>query len=275
MGILVAMGKAKWWVCDSCSSLNDLPANKCYKCFTDKPADPKQIDDQYSHVAGGGDKRVGITVDLSTVGDLTRPDPIETEQGGAIMDAFRSTDEGGGETPAETSASRLYDPYEPHPPAPRASATPTASPPMREPEQRGIDAIGGRQWTEEAAPPAPPQPQQPQPPLNPPPPGAVPPPAPGAPPQAGQYVAPPPPQGAPPPPPGYPPLPTPPGAAAAPPPPGRPPMPPPQGVVPPPPGVVPPPPGVAAAPPPPGVVPPPPPGVVPPPPPARDPEADE
>jgi len=40
------MGKAKWWVCDSCKSLNDLPANKCYKCRAEKPANPTLMDDQ-------------------------------------------------------------------------------------------------------------------------------------------------------------------------------------------------------------------------------------
>ena len=64
------MGKARWWVCDDCTSLNDLPANKCYNCRVPKPGDPKLIDDNYSQV-GGGQKRVGITVDLAKIGALT------------------------------------------------------------------------------------------------------------------------------------------------------------------------------------------------------------
>jgi hypothetical protein len=80
------MGKAKWWVCDDCHSLNDLPANKCYNCRAGKPANPREIDDHYDEVVTN--QRVGITVDLSQVGDLSRPDPLETQSGGGIIEAF-------------------------------------------------------------------------------------------------------------------------------------------------------------------------------------------
>ena len=75
------MGKPKWWVCGGCKSLNDMPAAKCFNCRAAKPADPTLIDDHYSEV-GSGARRVGVTVDLATVGDLTRPDPLETAKGG-------------------------------------------------------------------------------------------------------------------------------------------------------------------------------------------------
>ncbi len=257
------MGKAKWWVCDSCKSLNDLPANKCYKCRETKPGNPTLIDDQYSEVRGS-QQRVGITVDLSKVGDLTRPDPLETADGGGIMEAFEEASDPYADLDGGQSSTPRYDPYsggyEPGP----AAAQP-APPPLREPTKRSIDALGDRPWTAqpaapEAAQPSPPPTEgaaqsegAPSPPgVTPPPPGVTPPPPPGAvprppvpppgnaPPPAGQGrppMAPPPPSGAQ----GRPPVPPPPGYApppaghgrppVAPPPPpgaqGRPPVPPP------------------------------------------------
>ena len=143
------MGTAKWWVCDSCTSLNDLPANKCYKCRVPKSADPTLIDDAYSQVGGG--QRVGVTVDLSKVGDLTRPDPIETAEGGGIMEAFDSDADIYADIDG-TPATPRYDPYASGP-QPAAPPRPERRP-LREPVKRGIDAIGGRHWTEEPAGPA-------------------------------------------------------------------------------------------------------------------------
>lgn len=127
------MGKAKWWVCDDCKSLNDLPANKCYKCFTTKPDSPSLIDDQYAHVGGGDEKRVGVTVDLSKVGDLTRPDPVETAEGGLVVEAYGHDDD----KPLARS---------PEPPGSREPAQPPA--PLREPERRSISQLASRHWTE-------------------------------------------------------------------------------------------------------------------------------
>ena len=267
------MGKAKWWVCESCTSLNDLPANRCYNCRVPKPGDPKLIDDNYSQV-GGGQQRVGITVDLSQVGDLTRPDPIETAAGGGIVEAFDQKDDTYGEVDrgSSTLATPRYDPYTGGPEASPTART-SSPPPIREPKRRGIEALGGRHWTEEpTAEPDAGEGDTDQ--TTPPPPGAAPPP-PGAAP-----LPPPPPPGAAPPPPGVAPLPPPPGAAPLP--------PPPSGAAPPPPGAAPPlgapprpmsppppgtqrPPGSPPLPPPPGVqgrppMPPPPPGSPPPPP---------
>lgn len=137
------MGKAKWWVCEDCTSLNDLPANKCYKCRVSKPRDPKLFDDQYSHV-GGGDQRVGITVDLANVGDLTRPDPVESAEGGSIMEAFDKTDDPYADIDQADPTPR-YDPYSGGPETPSQQAEPR---PLREPTKRGIDALGGRGWAE-------------------------------------------------------------------------------------------------------------------------------
>jgi len=230
------MGKAKWWVCDSCKSLNDLPANKCYKCREAKPGNPTLIDDQYSEVRGS-QQRVGITVDLSKLGDLTRPDPLETAEGGGIMEAFEETSDPYADLDGGQPPTPRYDPYSGgYESAPAAAQS--APPPLREPTKRRIDALGDRPWTVE-----PPAPQAAQP--SPPPPGDAPPPGPppsGMPPSSG--MPPPPPGRASPPPPGAmpgPPPPPPPGYApphagqgrpplAPPPPPGaqgRPPGPPP------------------------------------------------
>ena len=247
------MGTAKWWVCDSCKSLNDLPANKCYKCREPQPANPTLFDDQYGEV-GGDQKRVGITVDLDQVGDLTQRDPIETAEGGGFVEAFEKTDDPYADLDSGQPATPRYDPYAGGYESAEASTQSTTSP-IREPVKRGIDAVGGRHWNtgldapdapdpaaQAAPPPAPTQPPSPAavppPPADatPPPPGAVPPPPPG--------VVPPPPPGVVPPPPRVAP---------------RPPMPPPPGASPPPGVVPPPPPGVAPRPP----MPPPPPGAAP------------
>ena len=158
------MGKAKWWVCDDCHSLNDLPANKCYNCRAGKPTNPRQIDDQYDEVVS--QQRVGITVDLSQVGDLSRPDPIETESGGGIMEAFDTRD-----AEAHQPAAPTPQPYDPYAPAPApAAARPAANPsvpPMREPERRGIEQLGGqRTWADPVDVPSPPGPPQAPPPAD-------------------------------------------------------------------------------------------------------------
>lgn len=155
------MAKPKWWVCDGCHSLNDLPANKCYNCRAEKPESPRLMDDHYSEVVSH--KRVGITVDLSKVGDLTRPDPIETQQGGGIFEAFGDQREQAAEAPGAGSGAR--QPYDPYAPATGSPASPPrpAPPPLREPQRRGIDQLGGyRQWAE--PPMASPEPAAPPPP---------------------------------------------------------------------------------------------------------------
>ncbi|MFV2064751.1 MAG: hypothetical protein ACC726_14760, partial [Chloroflexota bacterium] len=127
------MSKAKWWVCDSCKSLNDLPANKCYKCRERKPKTPTLIDDQFDQV-GGNDKRVGITVDLADVSDLVAHDPKETQESREFVDVLPTGDRikvgedgapvAGGESPGQ----------------PR---------PLREPTKRGISEAGGLKWHDE------------------------------------------------------------------------------------------------------------------------------
>ncbi len=261
------MGKAKWWVCDKCVSLNDVPARKCYKCREPKPADPKLIDDQYAEV--GTQKRVGVTVDLNKVGDLTRPDPVETAEGGALMEAFEQSEDPYSDIArqqpptAQPQSTPRYDPYAgvaEQPETPAQAPVKTEPKPMREPTRRGIDALGRRMWAEGA--------EVYEPAAAPPPPAAAPPLPPDAPPSPSAPVVQPPmapPQGAPPPPAAAPP---PPQGAVPPPPPeaqGRPPAPPPPPGAVPPPGAAPPPPGMP--PPPPGAAPPPS-GTPPPPPPA-------
>jgi hypothetical protein len=205
-----------------------MPADKCYKCRSRKPADPSLIDDEYGVVGGGIQKRVGITVDLSKIEELTAPDPIETAAGGAVMEAYGVDDD----KPLESSGGSVEPGLPPLPPPP----------PMRDPEPRSIADLGGRAWAEEPEPrtsPAPPAPLAgPAPPQSARLPGGyAPPPGQAAPP--GQSA---PPGPAAPPPPGTPP---PPGYA----PPPRPPMPPGTPPPPPPPGYVPPPPPDAATPP--------------------------
>ena len=136
------MGKAKWWVCDDCHSLNDLPANKCYNCRAGKPANPRQMDDHYAEIPS--QQRVGITVDLSQLGDLTRPDPIETQDGGGIFEAFG--DERAQQPQVEPPTRQPYDPYAT---TPEPTAPPAGVRPLREPMRRGIDQLGGRRsWAE-------------------------------------------------------------------------------------------------------------------------------
>ena len=268
------MGTAKWWVCDSCKSLNDLPANKCYKCREPQPANPTLFDDQYGEV-GGDQKRVGITVDLDQVGDLTQRDPIETAEGGGFVEAFEKTDDPYADLDSGQPATPRYDPYSGGYESAEAPTQSTVSP-IREPVKRGLDAVGGRHWNTgldapdapdpavQAAPP--PAPAQPTPPAAVPPPAADATPPAAVPPPAG---ATPPPGVMPPPPPGIVPPPPPPPPGVAP----RPPMPPQPGMVPPPP---------PGAPPPPGYVPPPPrppgaqgrPPMPPPPPPRATPKDD-
>ncbi len=128
---LWAMGKATWWVCDDCKSLNDLPANKCYNCRTARPVDPVLIDDQYDQVNAGAKKRVGISVDLSQVGSLIAPDPLERQQGGSIMEAFPQAL------------------VQPSPGSEDAGQPAPSIPPIRPPKTRGIAEVGGLHWTEE------------------------------------------------------------------------------------------------------------------------------
>ena len=204
-----------------------MPAGKCYKCRVPKSADAVLMDDQYGEVAGS-QKRVGITVDLATVGDLTAPDPIETQAASGFIEAFgRSDDE-----PLESASETL----------PASAATQDPLPPLREPVRRSISEAGGRPWSEAPEPPPPSEtptppsetpassqePQQPppgaqarppMPPMPPPPPGYVPSP-PGLPPLPGSPLPPPGAQARPPMPPTPPPPPS-----YGPPPPGLPPLP--------------------------------------------------
>ena len=187
------MGKARWWVCSDCKSLNDLPANRCYKCRVEKPANPRLIDDQYSDV-GSTQARVGITVDLSKLAELTSPDPLETARGGGVIEAFHPQDAPSTKTEAPTS--RMSDTGWP-PSRPDRSTSPR---PLRDPTPRSIAEVGNRPWAD-ALPPAPPRPAAP----------AAPPPDHAAPPPPAAYAATPPPPGPlphpglPPPPPGAPP----------------------------------------------------------------------
>ena len=106
------------------------------------------IDDQYADVRS--EKRVGITVDLSQVGDLTRPDPLETSKSAGIIEAFTPANQGGAAQPGAPER-ELYDPYGREPERATAPTTPpagTALRPMREPVSRSIEALGAsRPWT--------------------------------------------------------------------------------------------------------------------------------
>jgi hypothetical protein len=227
------MPAAKWWICDSCKSLNDLPARKCYNCRAGKPANPSILDDHYTQV-GGGQQRVGIRVSRSMISELAARDPKETEPSRGVIEAYGAQDD----QPLESAR--------------QADLPTTLPPPLRDPVPRSIADLGGRHWLEgftdvldpmaqvgaQAAQMAPPAaPGQPTPPVQPPgqgmsgPPGPGP--RPGPPPplggtQAGGPVPPPqgplPPAAMPPmPPPAAPPMP----AVVPPPyPPGPPPMPP-------------------------------------------------
>ena len=87
-------------MCDGCRSLNDMPANKCYKCRTPRPASPTLLDDQYGQVS---DKpRVGVSVDLSRVAELASRDPLETQKGAGVFEAFTAEDD----LPVESARAR-------------------------------------------------------------------------------------------------------------------------------------------------------------------------
>ena len=133
------MGKAKWWVCGECKSLNDKPANKCYNCRSPKPDNPTLMDDEYSEV-GGGQQRVGITVDLSQV-DLATPDPKETQRAGGIYEDIVPQTQQGGRYGAEDDQPLASS---------RADIEPAAPPPpLRDPAARSIAEAGGRHWLED------------------------------------------------------------------------------------------------------------------------------
>ncbi len=144
------MGKAKWWVCSDCTSLNDLPANKCYKCRVEKPASPRLIDDEYSEVRSV-QSRVGVSVDLSKLGDLSARDPLETAKGGSVIEAFGTAD-----APPAAPAAAVQPPRPAGPDWSKPRVMPPA--PLRDPTPRSISAIGGRPWSDaEATTPPPPQ----------------------------------------------------------------------------------------------------------------------
>lgn len=136
VAMLWPMGKPKWWVCQDCKSLNDIPANKCYKCRARKPSDPALIDDQYEQLGGGSHARVGVSVDRSQVGSLVAPDPSERAQGGGtVMDAYN--------VPGDQRD------HPERPPEIVAEPVP-APPPIRPPKPRSIAEVGGLHWSEEA-----------------------------------------------------------------------------------------------------------------------------
>lgn len=117
------MAKARWWMCADCRSLNDLPANRCYKCRAAKPADPSLLDDQYGLVSRGT-PRVGITVDLSRIGELIAPDPKETQPPSGAFEVYGARDD----EPLESV--RL------------ANEPKVPPPPLREPVKRAISEVG-------------------------------------------------------------------------------------------------------------------------------------
>jgi hypothetical protein len=123
------MGKAKWWVCPGCQSLNDVPANKCYKCRVKKPAAPVLLDDQYGHLQS--ERRVGITVELRKVAEIAARDPIERQRGTGVVEAFDEAEDDPAPAPVTTS-----------------SRTPPPPPlrPIRDPVKRGIAQAGGKDW---------------------------------------------------------------------------------------------------------------------------------
>ena len=129
------MGKAKWWVCPGCQSLNDVPANKCYKCRVKKPAAPVLLDDQYGHLQS--ERRVGITVERRKVAEIAARDPIERQKGTGVVEAFDDEAEGQPPTAQGTSSAR-------------ASAPPLR--PIRDPVKRGIAQAGGMDWRDSLGP---------------------------------------------------------------------------------------------------------------------------
>jgi hypothetical protein len=116
------MAKPRWWVCPVCSSVNDVPARKCYKCRSGKPADPTLLDDRYDEVAA---PRVGIKVDVARIAELVSHDPLETQKSSGLPD-----EDVLGIRPVASAAARA------------------APPPMREPIKRSITEAGGVDWRE-------------------------------------------------------------------------------------------------------------------------------
>jgi hypothetical protein len=133
------MAKARWWVCAACKSLNDLPANKCYKCRAGKPADPMLLDEHYGSVAP--QQRVSISVDLHRIGELSRPDPKETQPPSVSKAIFGTTVAQG----SQVVYGALDD--EPLESARRADEPKTPPRPLREPVKRGLAEAGGYHWT--------------------------------------------------------------------------------------------------------------------------------
>ncbi len=129
------MGKAKWWVCPGCQSLNDVPANKCYKCRVKKPAAPVLLDDQYGHLQS--ERRVGITVERRKVAEIAARDPIERQKGTGVVEAFDDEAEEQPPTAQGTSSAR-------------AAAPPLR--PIRDPVKRGIAQAGGMDWRDSFGP---------------------------------------------------------------------------------------------------------------------------
>jgi hypothetical protein len=103
-----------------------MPANKCYKCRTSRPASPTLLDDQYGQVSGK--PRVAVSVDLSRVQELAARDPVESQKGSGVFEAFTAQDD----LPIESART--------------AEAARSAPPPMREPVKRGISELGGQDW---------------------------------------------------------------------------------------------------------------------------------
>ena len=137
----VSMAKARWWMCDGCRSLNDMPANKCCnKCRAPRPASPTLLDDQYGQVS---DKpRVGVSVELSRVagtGSATiQGDPEERRRLRGVHGAGR---------PACRERSRRWM-VEPSRLVQRldGNGRQRQPPPIREPVKRGISELGGQDW---------------------------------------------------------------------------------------------------------------------------------
>jgi hypothetical protein len=127
-------------MCDGCRSLNDMPANKCYKCRTPRPASPTLLDDQYGQVS---DKpRVGVRVDLSRVAELASRDPLETQKGAGVFEAFTAQDDMPIESARATGPAFTTGAAD----ATGAAGRKPAPPPIREPVQRGISELGGQDW---------------------------------------------------------------------------------------------------------------------------------
>ena len=139
-----------------------MPASKCYNCRVERPAHPSLIDDQYGSVSSG-QARVGITVDLAKLAELTSPDPRETAKGGGVIEAFGKDDEhataAGSQLNRPSGTSQAQgQPVRP-PPMPRPPSAPPPRP-LRDPTPRSIAEVGNRPWADGAppmaTPPAPP-----------------------------------------------------------------------------------------------------------------------